>query len=163
MRSKLNWQDKLFLGELDNQYIGKCLKNYDLFLKKGYPKRKRITLGIPLIKKNKQIIGYSQITLLNYASPLKGELENMGLSEKLNYFHLKKFLIDQHYWGKGFSNELLKYSLDLADEFEKELICDVNSKNKNMIQLLERNGLFEDFQWEIKKDKKITLMSRMVR
>lgn len=143
-----NNDDKNFLGGIPfTEEILRQIKNYELFLQNEID-RSRINVGKVLLNDFMNPIAYSTFTIFQNANPTKYEKEFIGLNEKLNYFQFKSLLVDRNYRGKGIGDELIKYRLNLAKQFQKNSICDVKEENKKIIFLLERNNFKKLFEWE---------------
>lgn len=157
--TKLDKESRGFLGgPMYSKNVEREIQNYLDFSSGKIPKRQRISIGIPLVLEG-SLIGYSTTTILENANPTKYEKDYIGLNDKLNYLQIKYFLIDKDCWGKKFSDKLLKCNLELAEELKKGLVCDIVSRNKHMKNLLERNGIFEDFKWRNDNNQSMSRMS----
>lgn len=139
--------DKNFLGGIPYESdIERQIKNHDLYLENGLPKRARVNMG-KLEFENSKIIGYTQFTILTNANPTKYEKEFIGIDGKLNYLQLKNILVDKDYRQKGIGESLVKYRLDIANRHNKTVVSDVKINNKNTINLLKKFGFEEYKKW----------------
>jgi ribosomal protein S18 acetylase RimI-like enzyme len=153
----LSDEDMFFLGKIPYSInLERELRNYKSFLAGGLPNRSRVNMGKPYLFEN-NIVGYISFAIIQNANPTKYEREFIGLDEKLNYLYLKKLAIDSNF-RKNVGSELIKSSLSLSRQLNKNCICDVRSKNTNIIKLLSKKGFEEYFSWEAKDNSNVIRM-----
>jgi len=156
-------------GNYSEKAIKRNLETYFKYLdSEKIPKRQRVIFGIPLVDISKNyLVGYSILNIFSNAVP--SDHENQ-FGTKLNYVYLRDFIINPNYWEivsppEGnpnkeiyYSDKLIGKSLALSNKLNKEFVCDILKENEKMKNLLERNGVFETFQWKYKNN----MLVRMV-
>lgn len=150
---KLPRQDKMFLGGAPfTSEIERELENYTLYCEDPNLTRARTRLGLSIITIDGKVCGYQSTTIMNNANPTAYELKYLKLKEPLNYVQLKTIFVDQNSRGRGYSERLLAFSLNLAKEHKKDWVCDVVIGNEGMTRLLYRYDLKLRSSWLTQND-----------
>ena len=159
MFMKLDREQKMFFGGPPySEEVNREIQNHKSYLENGLPNRQRVCMGPYILNQQGDVIGYQASTIMQLANPTSYEMGHLGLRETIGYVQLKKILVDPDYFGKGISDKLLKDSIDLANEYNKDWVTDVNSSNKRMLNFTFKHSIYKRSEWMTPKN---TLMYRL--
>lgn len=152
---------KKFIGGLPfSSEINREISNYEKFIAGLISERQRIRIGFYELNKEKNLIAYQSLTLLNNATPTAYEKKQIGLKEKLNYVQGKLIVVNPYYWRKGIGTKLIYKTLNISNNLSMDFVADVKKENKAIVNLLEKQNINRFFEWKTPNGTKMWRMQK---
>jgi len=126
--------------------IRRHLQQYQQFLQKGLPEKRRFGLGTYSLRSG-LVAGYFSFTVLDNANPTAYERACIGLEGRLDYVQGKKIAVHPDFRGSGLSGELLSIGLTVAKHSGKDFVADFKAENHAVIIFLEKHHITILHEW----------------
>lgn len=137
------------------QQISKELINYEQYIRDGTLHGRKINMA-ELYENEGDVIGYNSFTIMQNAKATPYERDNIDMGDDLNYFYFKKLFVHPEFRDQGIGTEMIANGLGLAKKLGKHSIIDVQKDNYLMMNVLEKNNFYSDFNWVTPKGVKMT-------